>query len=214
AGHGKALNRIFFFPGFTAATGGLLREQGLLQRHAAWQQDESRAREQLFSELGLPGRLSEGTALISVFTYESASIPNWFRALSDSSAPVCCLVPQGRAVAAVADSFERRQLLPGDVLVQGALTVVILPFLSQDDYDRLLSVCDFNLVRGEDSFVRAQWAARPLLWHIYPQDDEAHLIKLQAFLDLYGAEDQGAGDSHQALTAMSRFWLAWNRGED
>jgi len=40
-------------------------------------------------------------------------------------------------------------------------------------------------VRGEDSFVRAQWAARPFAWHIYPQQDDAHLPKLDAFLDRY-----------------------------
>ena len=48
----------------------------------------------------------------------------------------------------------------------------------------MLAACDFNLVRGEDSFVRAQWAARPLLWAAYRQDQEAHLDKLSAWLEL------------------------------
>src|SRR5690606_16865286 len=61
-----------------------------------------------------------------------------------------------------------------------------LPFLSQDAFDQLLWCADLNLVRGEDSFVRAQWAGRPLLWHIYPQTENAHLDKLQAWLDISG----------------------------
>jgi uncharacterized repeat protein (TIGR03837 family) len=39
-----------------------------------------------------------------------------------------------------------------------------------------------NLVRGEDSFVRAQWAGKPFVWHIYPQHDDAHHAKLEAFM--------------------------------
>ena len=40
-------------------------------------------------------------------------------------------------------------------------------------------------MRGEDSFIRAQLVGKPLIWHIYPQDDQAHQVKLAAFLDLY-----------------------------
>ena len=55
----------------------------------------------------------------------------------------------------------------------------------QQGFDRLLWSCDFNIVRGEDSFLRAQWAAKPFIWHIYPQEDDYHLIKLGAFIQLY-----------------------------
>ena len=81
-----------------------------------------------------------------------------------------------------------------------------IPFLPQDDYDRLLWACDVNFVRGEDSFVRAQWAARPFVWHIYPQADDAHLRKLDAFVDRYAAAlapDAGGG-------ASGGFSHAWN----
>jgi uncharacterized repeat protein (TIGR03837 family) len=60
-----------------------------------------------------------------------------------------------------------------------------MPFVSQDEYDWVLSQCDFNIVRGEDSFIRAQLAGKPFIWHIYPQADRAHEVKLAAFLDLY-----------------------------
>jgi hypothetical protein len=38
-------------------------------------------------------------------------------------------------------------------------------------------------VRGEDSVIRALWAGKPFVWQIYPQDDEAHHIKLHAFCE-------------------------------
>jgi len=76
----------------------------------------------------------------------------------------------------------------------------VIPFLPQDDYDKLLWCCDVNFVRGEDSFVRAQWAGRPFVWHIYPQDKDLHHIKLKAFL-------ARSIVSSPSLTALS---LAWN----
>ena len=60
-----------------------------------------------------------------------------------------------------------------------------LPFFTYDKYEELLALCDINLVRGEDSFVRALLLAKPFLWHIYPQDENAHIIKLESFLEKY-----------------------------
>jgi uncharacterized repeat protein (TIGR03837 family) len=55
--------------------------------------------------------------------------------------------------------------------------------LTQSQYDTLLASCDLNVVRGEDSLVRAIWAGRAFVWQIYPQADGAHAAKLEAFLD-------------------------------
>ena len=92
--------------------------------------------------------------------------------------------------------------------VETALPGVTTPFLAQDDYDELLWSCDANFVRGEDSFVRAQWAGRPFVWHIYPQDEGAHWVKLAAFLARYTE-----GLAHEDATAVTALWEAWNRGD-
>ena len=86
-----------------------------------------------------------------------------------------------------------------------ALTLHAVPFLPQDDYDRLLWAADVNFVRGEDSFVRAQWAGRPFVWQAYPQEGGAHFAKLDAFLDRY-APRFGPG----AETAIRGLFRAWN----
>jgi uncharacterized repeat protein (TIGR03837 family) len=83
-----------------------------------------------------------------------------------------------------------------------------LPWLDQEAFDALLWSCDFNLVRGEDSFVRAQWAGRPFAWDIYPQDDGAHLVKRAAFLELY---QQGL--AAPAGAALDALWCAWVQRE-
>jgi len=84
-----------------------------------------------------------------------------------------------------------------------------LPWLSQDDYDRLLWSCELNFVRGEDSFVRAQWAGAPFVWQIYPQHDHVHVAKLNAFLDrLVQEADPALG------AALRRLWLTWNGLDD
>ena len=47
---------------------------------------------------------------------------------------------------------------------------------------------------------------RPFVWHIYPQDDGAHWVKLAAFLARYTA---GLDRGHAA--AVTALWEAWNQ---
>ena len=65
-----------------------------------------------------------------------------------------------------------------------------LPFFTYDKYEELLSLCDFNLVRGEDSFVRALLLGKPFLWHIYPQKENTHIKKLNSFLEKYSPNNK------------------------
>jgi uncharacterized repeat protein (TIGR03837 family) len=203
---GSALQKYFFFPGFTANTGGLLCERDLLAQRQAFQADTG-ARDRFLATFGV--QAAAGATVISLFAYATAPLAELLDALAAGPAPTLCLVPEGRLLPAVAQYFDDTALAVGAQRTRGALTVAVLPFLRQDDYDRLLWSCDLNCVRGEDSFVRAQWAARPLLWQIYPQQDEAHWAKLEAFLDLYQAALPAAEGA--ALTAV---WHAWNgRGD-
>lgn len=199
------LRKFFFFPGFRTDTGGLLRERDLLQRRDALQRD-ALARAVFLDRLGV--RPAAGEQLYSLFTYQSASVTGWLQRLAAGTRPVLLLVPEGRALDAVQDWLGEGDLLAGAYFVRNRLRVQVLPFLAQDDYDRLLWCCDFNAVRGEDSFVRALWAGRPLLWHTYQQADAVHLQKLEAFLELYLE-----GLSAPAAQALGDFWRAWNCAE-
>jgi uncharacterized repeat protein (TIGR03837 family) len=198
------LQKFFYFPGFVEGTGGLLRERGLFAQRDAFTGDAGQ-QQQFLARLGIRPRA--GDQLFSLFTYESASLPSWLQALSAGERPVLLLVPEGRVLGSLQRWLGEGELTPGTQMVRGNLRLQVLPFLSQQDYDRLLWCCEFNAVRGEDSLVRAIWAGTPLLWHIYQQADAAHLDKLQAFLDLYLQSLPP-----EAAAALGNFWQAWNRG--
>ena len=201
-----SLLKHFFFPGFLAGTGGLLAEQGLAQARYRFQHCAAE-QAQFWEALGLSEPCADELQ-VSLFCYAHAPLGALLRAWAAGGAPVRCLVPEGVGQAALAAFFGSADLSPGATLRKDRLEVKIFPFLEQDAYDRLLWACDLNFVRGEDSFVRAQWAARALVWQIYPQHDSAHLPKLEAFLDLYC---QGLPQAIAAATR--RFWRAWNAGD-
>jgi uncharacterized repeat protein (TIGR03837 family) len=200
------LVKYFFFPGFVAGTGGLLAEQDFTETRERFQHSLSE-QAGFWKDLGVPAP-RVGELQVSMFCYPHGGISALLRAWAASGAPLRCLVPEGTATEALSEFFAVERLAPGMALRNGGLEVRIFPFLDQDRYDRLLWACDFNLVRGEDSFVRAQWAARPMLWQIYPQQEGAHWPKLQAFLGLYCG-----GLPADIATAVTRFWNAWNTGD-
>ncbi len=202
----KGVQKYFFFPGFRPGTGGLLREAGLLEQRQAFQQDTAAQKDFLHS-LGIFS--AAGARLFSLFAYENTGLASWLDVLSTDGHATHLLVPEGRILGDVQRWLGVQALAAGDIHRRDALTVQVLPFVRQEQYDRLLWCCDFNAVRGEDSFVRAQWAGRPLLWHIYRQDDDIHLDKLDAFLQLYTA-----ALTPPAKVAVVALWQAWNAGGD
>lgn len=190
---GRELERTFWFPGFTTATGGLLREPGLLEARAAWQANAT---------------ATAATLTVSLFCYANAALPALFDAWADGDSPLTCLVPEGVASASL-DTFLRGDIPPvGASRQRGNLILSVIPFVTQDEYDRRLWSCDLNVVRGEDSFVRAQWAARPFVWNIYPQNENVHRAKLEAFLGRYVA-----GLAPPVATAVRSFWQAFDAGD-
>jgi uncharacterized repeat protein (TIGR03837 family) len=195
------LTKHFFFPGFTDKTGGLLREAALSAARDAFQ-DDPQARAAFLAALGVtPADMAART--VSLFCYPGAPVAALFNAWEHGGAALTCLVPEGVASGAV-QAFLGQAAQAGVVATRGALTVRVIPFVPQQDYDKLLWACDLNLVRGEDSFVRAQWARRPFVWHIYPQDEDLHHLKLRAFLQRYAP-------GNEALQAIS---LRWNGAFD
>lgn len=197
------LTRYFFFPGFTPPSGGLLRERGLFARRDGFRADPH-ASEAFWRVLGLAAPARD-TLVVSLFCYPNAALPSVLEAWAGGDGPLLCIVPEGVAKEALRHWAGGAGLQVGSSLVRGRFTLAGVPFLNQDDYDRLLWLCDVNFVRGEDSFVRAQWAARPLVWNVYPQTQNAHRLKLEAFLARYCA-----GLEVDAAAAQRDFSLAWN----
>jgi uncharacterized repeat protein (TIGR03837 family) len=179
----------FFFPGFGPATGGLLREADLLGRRAAFVSDP-RARRDFLGSIGVP--TVRGERLASLFCYPYAPARALLDGLALRPERWRVLVPRGVAPA-----------------VAGHPLAHPIPFLSQPDYDRLLWRCDLNMVRGEESMVRALWAQRPMLWQVYRQPDDAHAPKLDAFVARWCAL---AAPAPAAAAAFATLEQAWNDG--
>jgi uncharacterized repeat protein (TIGR03837 family) len=182
---GKGLTKWFYYPGFTAASGGLLREAHALDTGATgW-----------LAAQGVPVRSSE--RCVSVFAYADAPLEALLDRLDGE--PTLVLLAAGAAQApglALFDAERRR----GPHLRAHAL-----PWFDQAGYDQVLRACDINFARGEDSIVRAMWAGAPFVWQIYAQADGVHAAKLDALLDrLTARADAGLA------TRLRQLWRAWN----
>jgi uncharacterized repeat protein (TIGR03837 family) len=199
------LTRWFWFPGFTPKTGGLLREAGLLDTRDAFREDAA-ARARTWESLGVsPAR---DALVVSLFCYSNPALPALLERWAEGDEPVMAVIPQGIAHAEVDRFTGGRVPHVGAPLARGRLTLAVVPFVDQDAFDRRLWASHFNIVRGEDSFVRAQWAGQPYLWHVYPQEGDAHLTKMDAFLTR--AE---ASLPETVREAQRTLWYAWNAGD-
>jgi uncharacterized repeat protein (TIGR03837 family) len=199
-----ALTKTFFFPGLGPGTGGVLKERHLDAERAAFEASPA-AREAWWRQTTGHAPPPAGATVVSLFAYENPAVDSLLEQWRDSAAPVVLLVPEGRISGAVARFFGLSSFIAGSHMSRGNLTAHALAFTAQAGYDALLWASDINFVRGEDSFVRAQWAAKPFVWHIYPQADDAHLPKLDAALSHYARTLPT-----DATDALARFWHAWN----
>jgi hypothetical protein len=158
---------------------------------------------------------------VSLFCYQNAPINDLFTALqtntprhlpsnsvdefdSPCSHAVSVYVPESSILPQIADYFEVETIKVGDYFTRDNLHVHILPFLSQAEYDALLRDCDLNFVRGEDSWIRAIWAGKPFIWQPYFQDENTHIKKLDAFLDVFYADL----NAKEMVCEAYRYWSA------
>ncbi|RYF45143.1 MAG: DUF2331 family protein, partial [Comamonadaceae bacterium] len=203
SGPAEGWTRWFFYPGFTPTTGGLLREDDLMARRGAFDRAAWRAAHAT-ADGSAPSDRSTAACWISLFCYEPPALPDMLQQLlrQSEAQPTQLLVAPGRPTlamqAALALNLGQNSLQRlSDKREQ--LSISYLPARPQPAFDEMLWACDLNLVRGEDSLVRALWAGQALVWHIYPQHDNAHHDKLRAFLDWL-----------QAPASLRAFHAAWN----
>ena len=202
SGPAAGLTKRFFYPGFTPATGGLLREPGLLARQQRFRDTQ---RLGWLRGIGVPA--GAGDALVSVFCYRGAPLAAWLNHFaseaSQRSQVTRILLTPGHAT-----QLAQQWASQASPALAAALQLHALPSLSQIDFDHLLWSCDLNIVRGEDSAVRALWAGRPHIWHIYPQDDGVHADKLHAFMSRWMSDADWSPELRGAAQAGWRHFNA------
>lgn len=197
------LRKYFYFPGFTKKTGGILGETASLHAREHW------SSQQAHDWLAQFARVAPDAIKISLFAYENNAINTLLTCWQQYSQPIHVFLPEGRLQPQIKKALGLEHFSAGQTVQRGSLNITCLAMLPQTQYDHLLWSCDINFVRGEDSFVRAQWAALPMVWHIYPQDEDTHIIKLNAFIARYCNSL-----NHASTQALQAFWLSWNHGND
>ena len=196
------LTKTFFFPGLGPGTGGVLKERHLDAARVAFELATAAKHGGASHRRRAAGRGRNGRLAVRLRK-------------SGRRQPARTMARQrraGRAAGAGRPHFRRGRPLFRPAVVCGRLACsarhpqrACARLHRAAGYDALLWASDINFVRGEDSFVRAQWAAKPFVWHIYPQADDAHLPKLDAALAHYARSLPA-----DARDALARFWHAWN----
>ncbi len=181
SGPAKGMTKWFYYPGLHPNSGGVMAGFNAMSDSGT-------------TESGVKDLMPESLH-VSLFCYEPASLQGWLQQLNQLSFGVLLNVTAGRATQAVRQALQSWPLTP-------RFHVHELPYLSHEAFDQLLAAQDLNVVRGEDSLIRAIWAGKPFLWQIYPQHDGAHRPKLQAFLDVT-----------QAPPVVVQAHWAWNADE-
>ncbi|MDO4506126.1 MAG: elongation factor P maturation arginine rhamnosyltransferase EarP [Spirochaetales bacterium] len=170
------VKKSFFMPGFTKKTGGLVLDGNFRKCIADKSHAISKASERLNDEqkkilcgsdhfkilvFSYPRNFNFLVEAINSFSDFSEKKVHVFLAKGISSAPFI------KSCQEVGSTFEYSEL----------------PALEQEQWDALLCSMDFNFIRGEDSFSRASLSGIPFVWHVYVQDEEFQLVKLNAFFE-------------------------------
>ena len=170
------IQKYFWFMGFSEKSGGLLRERD-------YAESTGFDREALRRQLKLPEKNAPEWLL---FGYQSDIWAKWLTMWQQAGQPITLLLAGTQIIASLKNSGlvpQNALLEDGDVYQSEHITLIKIPFVAQQDFDKLLNLADGAVIRGEDSFVRAQLAGKPFFWHIYPQEENIHLDKLHAFWD-------------------------------
>lgn len=204
-----AITKHYFFPGFKDDTGGLIRERELITERNIFTNSKEK-QFQFWQKIGIYGadNFTADTVKISLFCYAEANITGLIESLVATNQCTKLFIPFNSAIAISLEKLVDIKQHNLNGIHRGNLTIHLLPFLSQADYDCLLWACDLNFVRGEDSWIRAIWAEKPFIWQPYIQSDETHILKLKAFLDLYLS-----AATSEISTLINESQLAWSSAD-
>lgn len=179
-GKGK-LKKIFFMPGFTEKTGGIIADSNFLDRCKDVCENKKIYQDKYLKDI----IHIEDKIVGTIFSYEKNFEP-LFRDLNKLDREIVILALGEKTQDSMRKFFKKNSVeVFGNKARYGKIEVIFYQFLNQEEYEELINVVDFNFVRGEDSFIRAVLTGKPYLWHIYCQEELAHMDKLEGFLDKY-----------------------------
>lgn len=164
------IKKINFMPGFTKKTGGLILDKNFMYCLSEKKFALNLVKQNLYKKI-LSEDFSDSFKIL-IFSYPKnfdflASAIKEFSFLKK----IIVFVASGAGADSAKISLKKFKV-----------DFVCLPFMQQEVWDAFLSLMDFSFVRGEDSFSRCCLFGNPFIWNIYPQEEEFHIVKLNAFL--------------------------------
>lgn len=187
----SGIKKIFFMPGFTGKTGGLItNDAGMSAKASKLIQSDARS-----------------DFRILFFAYEGDCSPI-VRALDDfqetmrkkrGGFSLSVFLAAGKSQGPFLEAWEKSGR---------SFRTERIPFLEQDDFDSLIMRMDFLFVRGEDSLARAALSSIPFVWQAYRQDENYQLVKVDALLERMRVFfDDGT------FAPIRAFWRSYNDSE-
>lgn len=203
-GRGK-LKKVFFMPGFTEKSGGVITDSNYLERIQRVLENKEFYEKKYLSDI----EDRENKIVGTLFSYEKNFTP-LLEDLKKLDKDVVILAMGEKtqdSLRKILKNFSIEDFR--NSLKYGKIEIRFLNFLNQEEYEELINIVDFNFVRGEDSFIRAVLTGKPYMWHIYCQEEYAHMDKIEGFLDKYRRVIENFSDEDFLLN-MEKFFKDYN----
>lgn len=201
----EKLKKVFFMPGFTEKSGGIIADSNYLERIEKVIKNRDFYTKKYLGNIENRDKKIVGT----LFSYEK-NFTTLFEELKKLDREVVILAMGEKTQESLKKFFEKNLIEDfRNSLKYGKIEVRFLEFLNQEEYEELINVVDFNFVRGEDSFIRAVLTGKPYMWHIYCQENYAHMDKIEGFLDKYKRVIKDFA-TEEFLVNMEKFFKDYN----
>ena len=176
----KTLKKIFFMPGFSEKSGGVIIDSGFLERMKFGKENRDEVFKKYFKDFDLKDKF-----IGTVFSYEK-NFENLLETLKNYEKETILLLMGEKTQKSFSEILKKNLTEDyGNIVKYGKITMIYSDFFSQEEYEEIISASDFNFTRGEDSFVRGIILGKPFMWHIYLQEEKAHMDKIKAFTERF-----------------------------
>ena len=176
----KTLKKIFFMPGFSEKSGGVIIDSGFLERMKYGKENRDEVFKKYFKDFDLKDKF-----IGTVFSYEK-NFENLLETLKNYKKETVLLLMGEKTQKSFSEILKKNLTEDyGNIVKYGKITMIYSDFFSQEEYEEIISASDFNFTRGEDSFVRGIILGKPFMWHIYLQEEKAHMDKIKAFTERF-----------------------------
>lgn len=177
----NGIKKYFFFPGFTKNTGGLNYNKYLpkINKIKFLQEFSQHITNRKLKKTNIPN-LCKNYSFNLIFTYNNPQVINIIKSKLKYNTNSVFFIAEGKSSTIFNKNYikEINKTYPNAKFYK-------FKMINQSNFNKLINICDFVVVRGEDSIVQAIIQEKNFLWDIYKQKENAHLDKIKQFIYKY-----------------------------